>query len=224
MLTAFVALALTAASVGALHSLAPDHWVPFSVLSRAQGWSRAKTARITLLCGFGHVTVSVALGLLGLVLGVAVLQAMGERLATVGGLLMVGFGVAYGAWGLRRAVRQKLPGHTHHDHHHHHHHHAHDHDHDYTRMTTWTLFLLFCADPCVAVVPILFAAAPLGALPATAVVITYEAATMATMIVLVLLAHKGVAGLKAKWIDRYGDGAAGGLIAATGLVLMALGI
>ena len=223
MLTAFVALALTAASVGALHSLAPDHWVPFSVLARAQGWSRAKTARITLFCGFGHVTVSVALGLLGLVLGAAVLQAMGERLATVGGILMVGFGLAYAAWGLRRAVRNRLPGHTH-GHGHHHHGHPHDHAHDYSRTTAWSLFLLFCADPCVAVVPILFAAAPLGVLPATAIVLTYEASTMATMIVLVLLAHKGVAGLKAKWIDRYGDGAAGGLIAATGLVLMALGI
>ena len=30
----FWALAAAAASVGALHSLAPDHWVPFAALSR----------------------------------------------------------------------------------------------------------------------------------------------------------------------------------------------
>ncbi len=218
MLTAFLALAVTAATVGALHSLAPDHWVPFTVLAKAQGWSRAKTARITILCGFGHVTVSVALGIAGLILGVAVLQAMGEKLAAVGGIALVGFGIAYGIWGLRRAAQDRLPGHSHH-----HHGHGH-HEHDHSRTTAWTLFLLFCADPCVAVVPILFAAAPLGALPATAVVITYEVATLATMIVLVLFAHAGVSNVRARWLDRYGHGAAGGLIAATGLVLMALGI
>jgi hypothetical protein len=30
--------------------------------------------------------------------------------------------------------------------------------------------------------------------------------------------------LRARWIDRYGDSAAGGLIAATGLLLIAVGI
>jgi hypothetical protein len=90
-------------------------------------------------------------------------------------------------------------------------------------LTAWTLFLLFCADPCVAVVPIVFAAAPLGVWSAAAVVVVYEAATLGTMVAVVLLSLAGVSGLRARWLDRYGDGTAGGLIAATGLVLMALG-
>jgi len=208
MMAAVAALAVAAASVGSLHSLAPDHWVPFTVLARAQGWSRGRTARITLLCAFGHVTVSVALGLAGLLLGSAVLLALGQKLEAVAGILLVGFGLAYGAWGLRRAIRRRLPSH----------------DHSHQCITAWTLFLLFSADPCVAVIPILFAAAPLGATTAAAVVVTYEVATLATMIALVLLGQAGVAGLRARSIDRYGDGAAGGLIAATGVVLMALGI
>lgn len=208
MLSAVAALAIAAASVGSLHSLAPDHWVPFTVLSRAQGWSRGRTALITLLCGFGHVTVSVALGVAALLLGSAALQAIGQKLEAVAGILLVGFGVAYGAWGLRGAVLRRLPSH---------HHHA-------SRTTAWTLFLLFSADPCVAVIPIVFAAAPLGVLPAVAVVAAYEAATLLAMIALVLLSQAGVRSLRARWIDRYGDGAAGGLIAATGLLLMVLGI
>ena len=58
----FGALALTAATVGSLHSVAPDHWVPFAAVARARGWSAARTTRVTLLCGFGHVTVSAAHG------------------------------------------------------------------------------------------------------------------------------------------------------------------
>ena len=62
----FLALAGAAISVGALHTLAPDHWLPFAALARAQGWSAGRTARVTFLCGFGHVTVSALFGLLGL--------------------------------------------------------------------------------------------------------------------------------------------------------------
>ena len=211
MLSAFAALAFAAASVGSLHSLAPDHWVPFTALARARGWTRGRTARVTLLCGFGHVTVSVALGLAGLWVGSAVMQSLGRRMESVAGILLVGFGFAYGAWGLRGVVLRRLPSH------------AHPHGAG-SRLTAWTLFLLFCADPCVAVVPIVFAAAPLGPWGAAGVVVVYETATLGTMVAMVLLAQAGVAGLRARWVDRYGDSAAGGLIAATGLLLIAVGI
>jgi nickel/cobalt exporter len=46
---AFLAIAVTAAKVGSLHTLAPDHWVPFAALGRAQRWSAARTVRITAL-------------------------------------------------------------------------------------------------------------------------------------------------------------------------------
>jgi nickel/cobalt exporter len=58
----FTVLALAAVTVGSLHSLAPDHWVPFAALARAERWSTGRTAWVTLLCGLGHVTVSVLLG------------------------------------------------------------------------------------------------------------------------------------------------------------------
>ena len=92
----FGALAATAATVGSLHSIAPDHWVPFAAVARARGWSTARTARVTLLCGFGHVTVSVILGLLALGLGLEVLHVIGARLESLAGLLLIGFGLLYG--------------------------------------------------------------------------------------------------------------------------------
>ena len=211
MVSAFVALLVSGASIGALHSLAPDHWIPFAAVARAQRWSRGRTARVTVACGLGHVTVSVALGVAALVLGTAVLEAMGRRLEAAASLLLIGFGVAYGAWGLRHIFEERLPGHSH------------ESRRDPARVTAWTLFLLFCADPCVAVIPIVFAAAPLGVLRAVQIVVAYEVATIATMAALVLAAHAGAAGLRARWIDRWGDGAAGGVIAATGLLLLFAG-
>lgn len=211
----FLTLAGAAATVGALHTLAPDHWVPFAALARAQRWSAAKTARVTFLCGFGHVTVSALLGLLGLSFGRAIFQRAGARMEAVAGFLLVGFGLAYGVWGMRRAAGRRVHGHPH----------AHyDHVHDASKTTAWSLFLLFSADPCVAVIPLLFAAAPLGTASTVGLVLFYEAATIGTMIVLVLPARAGFQRLRFPWLDHWGDAAAGGLIAATGLVVMAIGI
>jgi nickel/cobalt transporter (NicO) family protein len=211
----FVTLAGAAVSVGALHTLAPDHWMPFAAISRAQRWQAGRTARTTFLCGFGHVTVSALVGLLGLVFGRAIFERIGARMEAVAGILLVGFGLAYGFWGARRAAGRRVHGHAH----------AHyDHVHDAARTTAWSLFVLFSADPCVAVIPLLFAAAPLGTAPAVGIVLLYEAATIGTMIVLVLPARAGFERLRFPWLDPWGDAVAGGLIAATGVVVMALGI
>jgi len=210
----FATLALAAVSLGALHTAAPDHWVPFAAVSRARGWSAARTARITALCGFGHVTTSVLLGLLGLFFGLEMLQTFGKRMESIAGLLLIAFGVAYAVWGLRRTAGEHLHGHSH----------AHyDHVHEPSKITAWSLFLLFSADPCVAVIPILFTAAPLGALRTVAVVVLYEGATIATMVLLVLPARAGASLLRGKWLDHYGDAAAGGTIAAVGVVVTLLG-
>lgn len=211
----FWALAATAAGVGALHSVAPDHWVPFMALARARGWSAVRTAEVTLLCGFGHVTASVVLGAIALVLGREMLEAFGTRLESVAGLLLVGFGLAYGLWGLRRAVAERLHGHAH----------SHfDHVHDPSRASVLGLFLLFSADPCVRLVPIMLAAAPLGFSRFVALIVIYEVATLGTMVTIVLAARAGAfRSLQAAWLDRYGDAVAGALIVVTGVAVAVLG-
>lgn len=217
----FAALAVTAVSVGALHALAPDHWLPFAALARARGWTPGRTARVTLACGLGHVTASVVVGLLGLLAGVELMAAVGHRMEAVAGMLLIGFGLAYAVWGLGRAVRRQLPGPEEDAHGHHGHHHARA---DPSRVSAWTLFLLFSADPCVAVIPLLFAAAPLGAAMTAVVILLYEAAMIAMMLALVLPARAGVERFRPAWLERYGDAMAGGVIAAMGLTVMSLGI
>jgi nickel/cobalt exporter len=238
----FTALAAGAVTVGSLHALAPDHWVPFAALARAQRWSTSRTIVTTALCGFGHVTVSVLLGLLGLVFGVGLLQALGERMEAVAGILLVGFGLVYGMWGLRRAARAALDRRVHG--------HAHVGAHAHAeapggdppglhafdtldsraereafppRLTAWGLFLIFSADPCVAVIPLLFASAPLGVLRTVVIVALYEMATIGTMILLVTPARAAARALRVRWVDRYGDAVAGGVIAVVGLAVAAFG-
>ena len=207
-------LAIAAATVGALHTLAPDHWVPVAAVGRARGWSSARTARVALFCGFGHVTVSAALGLVALVSGTAVVASLGARTGAISGLLLIGFGVAYALWGARHWIARRLHGHDH----------AHfDHVHEPARAGVWTLFAIYCADPCVAVVPIIFAAAPLSRTTTVMIVLVYELATIATMTALTLAARAGAGLVRGRWVERYGDSAAGGLIVVTGVVVALAG-
>lgn len=208
------ALAVAAASVGSLHTVAPDHWVPFAALARAQRWSAPRTAAVTVACGFGHVTVSALLGLVGLLFGMRMVQAFGNRMEAAAGFLLVAFGIVYAVWGLRAAAGRRIHGHAHTHY---------DHVHDPGRATAWSLFLLFCADPCIAVIPLLFAAAPLGGARAFGIVLIYEVATIATMVLLVLPARAGARALRAAWLERYAHATAGGVIAMVGVVVTALG-
>ena len=226
------ALAAVAASIGALHTLAPDHWVPFAALARAERWSARRTAAVTAACGLGHVTVSVALGLVSLLVGLELMRAFGERLEAIAGVLLIAFGVTYGLWGLHRAMRDRiharlhgvLPPHEHDGHHPHHHHHHHHHGSGEGRRTAWTLFVLFSADPCVAVVPLMFAAAPLGWLGTLTVVAAYEVSTIATMVGLALPARAAASTIRGAWADRYGDALAGGIITLVGVFVAVVGI
>ncbi|HSN84029.1 MAG TPA: hypothetical protein VLS88_15725 [Polyangiales bacterium] len=211
--TLFTSLALAAITIGALHSLAPDHWVPIAAVARARSWSRSRAARVALFCGLGHVTVSMLLGLLALMFGAQLFESIGEKMVSVAGLLLIGFGVAYAVWGLRGAFAHRLHGH---------HHHHYDHVHDPSRVSAWSLFLIYCADPCIALIPILFAAAPLSGAQTVAIIAAYEVAAVGSMVVLVALAHSGARLLKSSWIERYGDSAAGALIAATGVMVAIL--
>lgn len=219
-MTSVSVIALTAAVVGALHSVAPDHWVPFAALARARRWSAAHTARITILCGLGHVTVSAILGVLALVTGLKAVHALGVRLEEHATLLLMSFGMVYMVWGLWRSFQRDPLAVMHHQHHHHAHGHN-DHDHG---LTEWSLFALFSLDPCVAVIPMIVAASAGGWAAVGSVIVVYEAATIAAMIVLVGIAVAGVRTLRFPFLDRFGDAVAGGLILTMGGVLAVLGL
>ena len=220
-----LALMLTAGTVGALHSLAPDHWLPFAALARARGWTPGRTARLAFFCAVGHVTVSALFGILAVILGREAVEAFGTTVATAAPLLLIGFGVAYLTWALWRISRRKLlheadhlTGSAH-DHGHGHHHH-----HPGRGATEWSLFALFCADPCVALIPMIIAASAKGWGPVGAVIVVYEMATIAAIVILVRLAHAGARQLQFGWVDRYGDAVAGALIISLGTLVTVLGI
>lgn len=209
-----VALSATALSVGAIHTLlGPDHYVPFAAMSHAGGWSAAKTLRVTVACGLGHVAGSVALGLLGLALGVAMMQLefLEAVRGDVAGWMLVAFGAAHLAWGLYAAAR------------------GHDHRHDDQdeevaatagAWTPWLLFLVFVFGPCEPLIPLLiYPAAQANGLAVAAVVGAFTAATVGTMVVAVLTMRYGAAVARVPRCERFSHALAGLAILACGLLV-----
>jgi hypothetical protein len=195
-------LPLAALTVGALHTLAPDHWMPFAALARARGWTRARALRTTIVCGLGHVTVSAILGIAALSVGLGVAQLIGGKLAGIAPALLMLFGTIYMLWGLR----------------------PHRHRHEKQGATEWSLFLLFSSDPCVALIPLIIAASAAGWSAVAAVIVAYELGTIASMSLLVLTAHAGARAIRAPFFDRFGDAVAGALILTVGAMVRVLGI
>jgi nickel/cobalt transporter (NicO) family protein len=113
-------LAGTAATLGLVHTvIGPDHYLPFIVIGRARNWKLRKTLGVAFLAGLGHILSSVILGFVGIALGFAVSKLEGVESArgAIAAWLLIGFGLAYFVWGLRRAWRDKPHAHPHlHDH------------------------------------------------------------------------------------------------------------
>jgi nickel/cobalt exporter len=113
-------LAGTGATLGLVHTIiGPDHYLPFIVIGRARNWTLRKTLVVSFLAGLGHILSSVILGFVGIALGIAVARLEGVESArgAIAAWLLIGFGLAYFLWGMRRAWRGKPHAHPHlHDH------------------------------------------------------------------------------------------------------------
>ncbi|HYL81795.1 MAG TPA: sulfite exporter TauE/SafE family protein, partial [Candidatus Acidoferrum sp.] len=216
-------LAITAASVGLFHTLlGPDHYLPFIVMARARGWSVAKTAWITILCGVGHVGSSILLGLIGVGLGIGVSRL--SRVESLRGSLaawaLMAFGLVYLVWGLRRAARNRPHTHWHghgdgiHHAHEHAHAEAHVHAHDGQgpmSLTPWILFTIFIFGPCEPLIPLVMYPAARHSVWGTGIVAgIFGVTTILTMVGIVTASTLGVTLVPARRLERYHHALAGG--------------
>lgn len=94
-----VLLLIAAATVGVVHAALPDHWAPIAVVARTQGWSLARTGRISLLAAGGHVVASLVLGGVIAVIGLQFLRQFENQQAHIVGVVLVVTGAAFLAWG-----------------------------------------------------------------------------------------------------------------------------
>ena len=247
-------LIFAALSVAVVHTaIGPDHYLPFIVLGRSEGWSLRRMLMWTGLCGLGHVLSSIVVGAVGIAVGWS-LSGMewfeGYR-GEIASYTLMGFGGLYMLYGIILARRGHVHRHLHddgtlHEHGHGHvheeehpeeqHEHEHEHEHEQPeepkvehshshRKTLWALFIIFVLGPCEPLIPLLMVpAAEHSALGVAVVSLVFSVATIATMMVIAAAGFLGLKIVRLGVLEKYVHVLSGGAILASGAAIKFLGL
>jgi ABC-type nickel/cobalt efflux system permease component RcnA len=230
--TAYVLLA-TAGGTALLHTLIPDHWLPFVLIGRARGWNGRTTLLVSGCSALVHVLLSICLGLIALRIGLSAAEAIGESMHRAGALLLIVFGIAYAVWAWRKgghfhpggnllhkggkhAACNGSEGHANPEHLHYH-----ADDALIRGRTGWSalwLALIVGANPCILVLPVMLATVGKGRAIFWLVVLAYS---LPTLILTVALSVIGVTGSRKLFVPvaaKYMEAASGLLIALLGVL------
>lgn len=225
MTQAGLALVLTTVLTAVVHTLIPDHWLPFVLVARAEGWTVRRTVTLTASSALLHVSVSIALAM-GVVLAgrgaELAVTGLADRLESLSGWMLVLFGGVYMLWFLLRGGHAHTFGiHPHHD--------AHDEAPPVAPPTRlkdlsgYALTFVVGFNPCILVIPCVYGAAQLSPLVLVAVSAAFAISTILSMVIVTLLGLHGTSRLTSPFLTRYGEAFSGALIAATGFAVLLVG-
>ena len=206
-------LIVSTVSIAFLHSLAPDHWMPFAAIGRAKKWSKPKLLWITFVSGLGHVGSSIAFSVIGILLGFSLskLKGIEGHRGEIALWLLIGFGIAYMIWGLKKARDEQ-------------HHHLEEEEIKAKTVAVWTMFAIIVLGPCEPLIPLAFLGYNYGWMGVMYVSIIFSVVTLIMMLAQSLLAFMGIQLIKTQIVERYSHAFAGLVIALTGVFVMAVGI
>lgn len=200
-------------SIAFFHALAPDHWMPFAAIGRAQKWPMSKLMFITFISGLGHVGISIIFSVIGIALGFTLdkLHKFEGGRGSIALWLLIGFGIAYMLWGIKQA-------------------HSHDHDNiDKEKLkkqavSVWIMFAVVVLGPCEPLVPLAFLGYNFGWVGIISVSVAFSLVTLSMMLLQSFLAFKGIQLINVHLAEKYSHALAGLVIALTGVLVMVLGI
>lgn len=96
-----------------LHAVLPTHWLPFVLVGRGQGWSPRQTLGAAALSGLVHVAVTVAAGVLVVIVGVEIDKRFNGALSAISAGILILLGLYFllsRRKGVERVHTQTEPG------------------------------------------------------------------------------------------------------------------
>ncbi len=213
MSQAFPLLA-AAALIGVLHMSAPDHWATLCILGQRWNWSRRRLVGLGLATAGGHVLISILLGLLVVLLGLAFSSAVSSAATIAIGLAMVVLGTGYG---VRTLLSKKVD--------------------DYERAAdeevarskssgerlTYFVVLGGALSPDLSILPVFLLAVPGGLGLVAAAAAVFAASSVLALVSLILLGSVGIARALARLPAKYNDALVGFVVAAVGVYVLLFG-
>jgi nickel/cobalt exporter len=199
-----------AAIVGILHMSAPDHWLTLCVLARNKRWAPKKLFGISFMTAIGHVGLSVAMGLVVVIVGLVFSHLISYYLDTAIGIAMMIGGLIVGIIPLVR----KSP---------HHHEHEDEEEKKYGKLTSkigYFAVLGAALSPDPSIIPIYLSAISAGFYFAIELSIIFATASILTLLLLVQLGTMGLVKTLAKIPEKYNDSMVGFVIMAIGIYVL----
>jgi len=206
-------------AAAAVHSLIPDHWLPFVLVAQARGWRLRRAVLVALVGGLAHLASTVVVGLVAVGVSTEASHQVGEKATWVVSLVVICLGLYFTYQGARRAFHPENAG------------------------SCWeprcscggihpvveeggkkdrsdlALGALLGFRPCPEAIPIFLLAGTQGAFSSTLAVGAYALGAVMALVVAVGLSMLGISRLQSGFVVRYGQLIAGVIILAMGLVL-----
>lgn len=186
------------ATVSLLHSFIPTHWLPFSIVGRAQKWTLSRTLLVTAFGAVCHVISTSLLGITALTMATTI--AGEETVHQLASLLLIILGASYvllfifGKGG-----------------------HSHSHNHPMEKMAVAGLVLVPALSPCATTLPVFLAVGNSSSMLVLAIIVLLFS-TITVMITLVALSFYGASQLKFHWVERYDKALVGTVLCLVGIL------
>lgn len=188
------------ATVSLLHSFIPTHWLPFSIVGRAQKWTLSRTLLVTVFGACLHVLSTSLLGITAITMANTI--AGEETVHKLASMLLVFLGGSY--------ILLFLTGKGGHSHSHHQ---------PMEKMAVAGLVLVPALSPCATTLPVFLAVGNSSSMMVLAIIVLLLS-TITVMTSLVALSFYGASQLKFHWVERYDKLLVGSVLCLVGVLTL----
>lgn len=188
------------ATVSLLHSFIPTHWLPFSIVGRAQKWTLSRTLLVTAFGAILHVLSTSLLGITAITISNTI--AGEETVHKLASLLLVVLGGSY----IILFMCGK-GGHTH------------AHNQPMEKMAVMGLVLVPALSPCATTLPVFLAVGNSSSMMVLAIIVLLFS-TITVMTSLVALSFYGASQIKFHWVERYDKLLVGSVLCVVGILTL----
>jgi cation diffusion facilitator family transporter len=188
------------ATVSILHSFIPTHWLPFSIVGRAQKWTLSRTLLVTAFGAILHVISTSLLGITAITMANTI--AGEETVHKLASLLLVFLGGMYIVLFLMGKGG-----------------HSHSHNQPMEKMAVAGLILVPALSPCATTLPVFLAVGNSSSMMVLAIIVLLFS-TISVMTSLVALSFYGASQLKFHWVERYDKLLVGSVLCLVGVLTL----
>ncbi|XP_041992090.1 uncharacterized protein LOC121742991 [Salvia splendens] len=188
------------ATVSLLHSFIPTHWLPFSIVGRAQNWTLSRTLLVTAFGAVLHVLSTSLLGITAITITNTI--AGEETVHKLASLLLIFLGGGY--------IVLFLTGKGGH---------SHSHNQPMEKMAVAGLVLVPALSPCATTLPVFLAVGNSSSMMVLAIIVLLFS-TITVMTSLVALSFYGASQLKFHWVERYDKLLVGSVLCLVGVLTL----